>query len=63
MWTVTDTIAGSVETEAESVARGLRSHDPVFLDHLIERFHYRLFRYLLFLTGSRDTAEDLFQET
>jgi RNA polymerase sigma-70 factor (ECF subfamily) len=63
MWTVTDTIEGSMESEAGRVACGLRSRDPEFLDGLIERFHYRLFRYLFFLTGSRETAEDLFQET
>jgi RNA polymerase sigma-70 factor (ECF subfamily) len=30
---------------------------------LIEQYQYRLFRYLVYLTGSRETAEDLFQET
>ena len=53
----------SMEREEKIIARGLRRRDPELLDGLIERFRYRLFRYLLFLTGSRETAEDLFQET
>ena len=32
------------------------------LDELIVRFQHRLLRYLLFLTGNREMAEDLFQE-
>lgn len=32
------------------------------LDQLIVRFQHRLLRYLLFLTGNREMAEDLFQE-
>jgi len=53
----------AVEHEAGNVARGLRRRDPALLDHLIQQYHYRLFRYLLMLTGSREEAEDLFQET
>jgi RNA polymerase sigma-70 factor (ECF subfamily) len=53
----------SMEREEKTIARGLRRRDRELLDGLIERFQYRLFRYLLFLTGSRETAEDLFQET
>ena len=53
----------SMATEAQELARGLRSRDPDLLDRLIEQYHYRLFRYLLYLTGRRETAEDLFQET
>jgi len=52
-----------MEHESQAIARGLRRRDPELLDRLIEQYHYRLFRYLLFLTGSRETAEDLFQET
>ncbi len=33
------------------------------LSWLIEQYQYRLFRYLLHITGNRETAEDLFQET
>ncbi|MGB0066235.1 MAG: sigma-70 family RNA polymerase sigma factor [Terracidiphilus sp.] len=32
------------------------------MDELIVRYQHRLLRYLLFLTGNRETAEDLFQE-
>lgn len=53
----------SMEREEQAIARGLRRRDPELLDGLIERFEFRLFRYLLSLTGSRETAEDLFQET
>jgi RNA polymerase sigma-70 factor (ECF subfamily) len=53
----------SMEQEAQELARGLRRRDPDLLDRLIERYHYRLFRYLLMLVGSREAAEDLFQET
>ncbi|MGH9455657.1 MAG: RNA polymerase sigma factor [Terriglobia bacterium] len=51
-----------LEAEADAVARGLRHRDPDLLDRLIEQYHYRLFRYLTYLTGRRDAAEDLFQE-
>ncbi|HKS96240.1 MAG TPA: sigma-70 family RNA polymerase sigma factor [Terriglobia bacterium] len=50
-------------SEALELARGLRRRDPELLDRLIEQYHYRLFRYLMYLTGRRETAEDLFQET
>ena len=53
----------SMEQEAQELARGLRRRDPDLLDRLIEQYHYRLLRYLLVLTGSQETAEDLFQET
>jgi RNA polymerase sigma-70 factor (ECF subfamily) len=33
------------------------------LDRLIEQYQHRLLRFLIYLTGSRETAEDLFQET
>ncbi|MHB1938294.1 MAG: RNA polymerase sigma factor [Acidobacteriaceae bacterium] len=41
----------------------LRRHDPDMIEQLIERYQHRLFRYLLFLVGNRDLAQDLFQET
>ncbi len=53
----------TVEREAGAVARGLRQRDPALLDYLIQQYQYRLFRYLLMLTGNRQEAEDLFQET
>jgi RNA polymerase sigma-70 factor, ECF subfamily len=49
--------------ENVEIARGLRRRDPELLDRLIERFQHRLLRYLVFLTGNRDLAEDIFQET
>ena len=52
-----------MEIETQVIARGLRRGDPDVLDALIERYKYRLFRYLLYLTGRREIAEDLFQET
>jgi RNA polymerase sigma-70 factor (ECF subfamily) len=52
-----------MEQEAHAIARGLRQRDPDLLDRLIEQYQYRLFRYLLFLTGNKETTEDLFQET
>ena len=49
--------------EAKSIARGLQKRDPDLLDRLIEQFQYRLFRYLLYITGNKERAEDFFQET
>ena len=45
-----------------SIAEGLKRRKAGLLDELIVRYQHRLLRYLLFLTGNRDTAEDLFQE-
>src|SRR6516225_11927920 len=53
----------SMERETQALARGLRRRDPDLLDRLIEQYQYRLLRYLLYLTGSREAAEDFFQET
>ena len=53
----------SMEQESRGLVRGLRRRDPDLLDELITRYHYRLLRYLWALTGSREAAEDLFQET
>jgi RNA polymerase sigma-70 factor (ECF subfamily) len=49
--------------ENTEIARGLECRDPALLDHLIEKYQHRLLRYLLYLTGRRDLAEDFFQET
>jgi len=51
------------QRENAAIACGLKSQDPELLDHLIELYQHRLLRYLLFLTGRREVAEDLFQET
>src|SRR5713226_6866350 len=49
--------------EAKTIARGLQRRDPELLDRLIEQYQYRLFRYLVYVTASRERAEDFFQET
>src|SRR5881275_2773912 len=49
--------------EAKSIARGLQKRDSDLLDRLIEQYQYRLFRYLLYITGDKARAEDFFQET
>jgi RNA polymerase sigma-70 factor (ECF subfamily) len=51
-----------VRQENLAVAEGLKRKDPALLDQLIVRYQHRLLRYLLFLTGNREQAEDLFQE-
>jgi RNA polymerase sigma-70 factor (ECF subfamily) len=53
----------AMESEASAIARGLRRRDPDLLDHLIEQYQHRLLRYLVYLSGNRELAEDLFQET
>ena len=54
--------AKQVERENAAIARGLKRQDPDLLDQLIETYQHRLMRYLMFLTGKREVAEDLFQE-
>ncbi len=53
----------SMAQESTEIARGLRRRDPDLLDRLIEQYQHRLLRYLMYLTGRRELAEDLFQET
>jgi RNA polymerase sigma-70 factor (ECF subfamily) len=48
--------------ESLAVAEGLKLQKAGLLDQLIVRYQHRLMRYLLFLTGNRETSEDLFQE-
>src|SRR4051795_2429646 len=60
-------LRGSVQDEAVrqenlSIAAGLKHQDAGLLDELIVRYQHRLLRYLLYLTSSRELAEDLFQE-
>ncbi len=52
-----------MEDESVVISRGLRRRDPDLLDHLIERYQHRLYRYLVFFTRDRQLSEDLFQET
>jgi RNA polymerase sigma-70 factor (ECF subfamily) len=56
-------LAEDTQRETLAIARGLKRNDPELLDRLIETYQHRLLRYLLFLTGKREVAEDLFQET
>ena len=51
-----------VERENAEIAAGLKRQDPELLDQLIDTYQHRLMRYLMFLTGKREVAEDLFQE-
>ena len=55
--------ANAMESDTSAIARGLRRRDPDLLDRLIEQYQHRLLRYLLYLAGNRELAEDLFQET
>ena len=48
--------------ESLAVAEGLKQRKAGLLDELIVRYQHRLLRYLLYLTGNREMAEDLFQE-
>jgi RNA polymerase sigma-70 factor, ECF subfamily len=63
MSTATLSLAEQSRAENTLIAQGLRRHDAELLDRLIIQYQHRLLRYLLFLTGNRDLAEDLFQET
>ncbi len=60
---MTSAVAAQIQSDNVAVARGLKRQDPELLDQLIELYQHRLLRYLLFLTGKREVAEDLFQET
>ena len=51
-----------VRQESLAIANGLKRQDVGLLDQLIVRYQHRLMRYLLYLTGNREQAEDLFQE-
>ena len=55
-------IQDQARQESLAVSAGLKRQDPGLLDELIVRNQHRLMRYLLFLTGNREMAEDLFQE-
>ncbi len=57
------TLNTTAETETAKIARGLRDRDMELLADLVERCQHRLVRYLLYLTGRREYAEDLAQET
>jgi RNA polymerase sigma-70 factor (ECF subfamily) len=52
----------AVRQENLAIAAGLKHQEAGLLDELIVRYQHRLLRYLLYLTSSRELAEDLFQE-
>jgi RNA polymerase sigma-70 factor (ECF subfamily) len=52
----------AVRQENLAIAAGLKHQEAGLLDELIIRYQHRLLRYLLYLTSSRELAEDLFQE-
>jgi len=60
---LTSAIVAQSASENAAIAQGLKRQSPELLDTLIELYQHRLLRYLLFLTGKREVAEDLFQET
>jgi len=51
-----------IRQENLAVSAGLKRQDAGLLDELIVRYQHRLLRYLLYLSGNREQAEDLFQE-
>ena len=51
-----------VRQESLAVSAGLKRQDAGLLDELIVRYQHRLMRYLLYLAGNREMAEDIFQE-
>ena len=61
--TMTTAQIALTQEQNAAIAHGLKRQDQELLDQLIEQYQHRLLRYLLFLTGRRDIAEDLFQET
>ena len=56
-------LTDEARAENMAVAQGLKRHDAELLDRLIVQYQHRLLRYLLFLTGDRELADDVFQET
>ena len=52
----------AVRQESLAISSGLKHQEAGLLDQLIVRYQHRLLRYLLYLTSSRELAEDLFQE-
>ena len=59
-------LAATVDEQARqqslAVAQGLKRQQAGLLDELIVKYQHRLMRYLLYLTGNREQAEDLFQD-
>jgi RNA polymerase sigma-70 factor (ECF subfamily) len=60
---LTSALVAQAQSENAAIALGLKRQNSELLDKLIDLYQHRLLRYLLFLTGKREVAEDLFQET
>ena len=58
----TTAVQDQVREESLAISAGLKRQDAGLLDELIVRYQHRLLRYLLYLCGNREMAEDLFQE-
>jgi RNA polymerase sigma-70 factor (ECF subfamily) len=56
-------ISEPAETEAQRIARGLRHRDLALVEELVERYQYRLTRYLIYLTARRERVDDWVQDT
>jgi RNA polymerase sigma-70 factor (ECF subfamily) len=52
-----------LRSNTEKIAVGLQRRDVALLQGLVEQYHYRLTRYLVYLLGKREGVEDLVQET
>ncbi len=52
-----------MESDARQIAIGLRQREVLLLEALVERYQYRLVRYLIMLSGRSDGVDDLVQET
>jgi RNA polymerase sigma-70 factor (ECF subfamily) len=59
---VSTAVQDQVREESLAISAGLKRQDAGLLDELIVRYQHRLLRYLLYLCGNREMAEDLFQE-
>jgi RNA polymerase sigma-70 factor, ECF subfamily len=53
----------TMESDTQQIALGLRLRDVALLRSLVEKYQYRLIRYLIYLLGRRDGVDDLVQET
>lgn len=60
---VTLAMTSAAESEPQSISRALRRKDSQFIGRLVAQYHYRLLRYLVYMTSRREHAEDLAQET
>src|SRR5690242_3334947 len=58
-----ETVAEALTLDTQRIARGLRHRDMALLHELVERYQFRLVRYLIYLLGRREAVDDLVQET